>query len=149
MKLSDAELHFQISQDVMRINNLFIRHGNSERLAGAYGLSQQQWSLLTVLYQAEAGMTMTELGKNLLVTKANMTGMIDRLERDGYVKRTADPTDRRVTNVIITDKGIDFMNAIDRPRQLFLDEVFAGFSKQDKEALVSALGQLYQSLDTV
>jgi len=149
MKLSNVELHHQISQDIMRINNLFIRHGNSERLAGAYGLSQQQWSLLTVLFSAEAGMTMTELGKNLLVTKANMTGMIDRLERDGYVKRTADPTDRRVTNVIITDKGIEFMNAIEGPKQQFLDQVFSGFSPEVKENLLETLQSLYQALDTL
>lgn len=39
------------------------------------------------------------------VSAPTITGIADRLERDGYVKRTADKFDRRVTNIALTAKG--------------------------------------------
>lgn len=132
---------------LIRINNLLIKHGNSNRLAGAFGLSQQQWTLLGVLDRNEQGMTMTELGKNLLVTKANMTGMIDRLERDGYVSRHPDQFDRRVTKVLLTEKGRDFIQQIEEPRSLFQEEMFEGFTQEEMEQFGQYLERLFKKLD--
>ncbi|MBL0386102.1 MarR family transcriptional regulator [Tumebacillus sp. ITR2] len=131
----------------IRINNLLIKHGNSNRLAGAYGLSQQQWTLLSVLYRSGQGMTMTELGKNLLVTKANMTGMVDRLERDGFVSRHPDQFDRRVTKVLLTDKGKEFMLAIEGPRNEFTEEMFGDFSQEELMNFCGYLERLFGRLD--
>ncbi|KEO84538.1 hypothetical protein EL26_03195 [Tumebacillus flagellatus] len=131
----------------IRINNLLIKHGNSPRLAGAYGLSQQQWTLLSVLCKSGQGMTMTELGKNLLVTKANMTGMVDRLERDGFVSRHPDQFDRRVTKVLLTDKGKEFMNAIEGPRNEFTEEMLGDFSHEELTNFCGYLERLFEKLD--
>jgi MarR family 2-MHQ and catechol resistance regulon transcriptional repressor len=116
-------------------------------LAGKYDLSQQQWTLLGVLYRAGQGMTMTELGKNLLVTKANMTGMIDRLERDGYVTRHPDQFDRRVTKVMLTDKGTTFMQEIEAPRDEFTAEMLSSFSDQDVDQLSDYMDRIFNQLN--
>jgi DNA-binding MarR family transcriptional regulator len=145
---SDDEIKTQTIRMLIRINNLLIKHGNSDRLAGSFGLSQQQWSLLSVLHRSGQGMTMTELGKNLLVTKANMTGMIDRLERDGFVQRHADQFDRRVTKVVLTEKGHEFIRAIEGPNNQFQDEMFADFTRQDLEEFYKYLERFYKRLDT-
>lgn len=143
----DAELRANLINMFIRINNLLIKHGNSNRLAGAFGLSQQQWSLLGVLNRSGQGMTMTELGKNLLVTKANMTGMIDRLERDGFVSRHPDQFDRRVTKVLLTEKGMEFMKAIQVPRDQFSDDMFADFSADELTNFCGYLERLFNRLD--
>lgn len=143
----DAELRANLVNMFIRINNLLIKHGNSNRLAGAYGLSQQQWTLLGVLFRSGQGMTMTELGKNLLVTKANMTGMIDRLERDGFVSRHPDQFDRRVTKVQLTEKGMEFMKAIQGPRDQFHEEMFVDFSYDELTNFCGYLERLFTRLD--
>jgi DNA-binding MarR family transcriptional regulator len=48
---------------------------------------------------------MSELGKFLLVSKPNITFLVDRLVEDGLVKRVPDESDRRVIYVHLTDKG--------------------------------------------
>lgn len=145
---NDTELRAAIIHAVIRINNLLIKHGNSDKLAGAYGLSQQQWTLLGVLDRNGQGMTMTELGKNLLVTKANMTGMIDRLERDGFVSRHPDQFDRRVTKVMLTEKGAHFMREIEGPRDLFTSEMFADFTTEESQQFYSYLERFFKKLDS-
>ena len=144
---NDAERRDGAIHMIIRINNLLIKHGNSTRLAGAHGLSQQQWTLLGVLHRNGQSMTMTELGKNLLVTKANMTGMIDRLERDGFVSRHPDQYDRRVTNVRLTDKGKLFMEEIQGPRDQFTAEMFSDFTLEELDQLLVYLERLYKRLD--
>lgn len=143
----DEEMRAQVVQMFIKINNLLIKHGNSERLAGKFGLSQQQWTLLTVLNRNENGMTMTELGKNLLVTKANMTGMIDRLERDEFVSRHPDQHDRRVTKVMLTQKGLEFMRDIKEPRNQFTEENLTGFSPEDRKKFLEYLELYFKNLD--
>jgi DNA-binding MarR family transcriptional regulator len=144
---NDDEFRAYMVRMLIRINNVIIKHGNSNRLAGAFGLSQQQWTLLGVLHRNGQGMTMTELGKNLLVTKANMTGMIDRLERDGYVSRHPDQFDRRVTKVMLTEKGNEFMQKIEHPRNEFYGEMFQDFTDEELVQFNSYLEKFFKRLD--
>ena len=48
---------------------------------------------------------LSDLRKEMHVSAPTITGIADRLERDGYVKRVADKFDRRVTNISLTAKG--------------------------------------------
>src|SRR5512146_2409634 len=51
-------------------------------------------------------MSPSELGERLIVTRATVTGLLDSLERRGFVRRLAHPTDRRSLQVEITDEGL-------------------------------------------
>lgn len=53
--------------------------------------------------------TPAELADAAGVTRATMTGLIDTLERDGYVKREPDPVDRRQMSVLLTARGEKFL----------------------------------------
>jgi DNA-binding MarR family transcriptional regulator len=53
--------------------------------------------------------TPAELADAAGVTRATMTGLIDTLERDGYVKREPDPVDRRQMSVLLTPSGEKFL----------------------------------------
>jgi len=48
---------------------------------------------------------MSEVGRNVHVSKSNMTSLIDKLVEKELVKRVPDEKDRRVINIAITDKG--------------------------------------------
>lgn len=51
-------------------------------------------------------MSPSELGERLIVTRATVTGLLDSLEGRGYVRRTANPDDRRSLIVEITPSGL-------------------------------------------
>jgi DNA-binding MarR family transcriptional regulator len=60
----------------------------------------------------EKGIAQNAISKLLLVTTSNMTRMIDKLEKDGYVERVHQVGDRRVNLIKITKKGSDLLDAI-------------------------------------
>ena len=61
---------------------------------------------LTVLYYIrEQTPTLGYIAKQLMVTPAVVTGIVDRLERRGFVRRTADAGDRRVVRLTLTESG--------------------------------------------
>jgi DNA-binding MarR family transcriptional regulator len=91
---------------------------------GEFGLTTSKFSTLQVLSDdPSGGVTQNQLGSKLTVTGSNITGVIDRLERDNLVARETHPTDRRANLVRLTDEGQSiFEHAADlhalRTRQL-------------------------------
>ncbi len=67
-------------------------------------LSVPQCDVLTTLTERE-GVSQQELAQRLYVTKGNISGLLDRLERSGLVERRATPGDRRQYAIGLTDAG--------------------------------------------
>lgn len=77
----------------------------SRRLARVYreklsplGLTQPQFFLLIALYE-EDGIPISSLAEKVALDKSTLTGLLDRLERDGLIERTPHPEDRRALHV--------------------------------------------------
>ncbi|WP_257447568.1 MarR family winged helix-turn-helix transcriptional regulator [Archangium lipolyticum] len=74
----------------------------ASQLRGELSLRQ-----LTMLYAIRQGIFSPRLlARRLLVTPAVITGLLDRLERQGYVRREADPDDRRRLRMVLTEAGL-------------------------------------------
>ncbi len=131
----------KIIATVFKLDNMLRRMGN--RIAGVLGATQQQWAVLDILNDAgPTGIPLSELGKNLDVTKGNITGLIDRMERDGLAKRKDDPRDRRVIRAIITAKGKKVLRDIQPVKDQWGNRLFDGFSAKDKKDLYNLLVRL-------
>jgi len=57
-------------------------------------------------------MSPSELGSRLIVTRATVTGLLDSLERPGFIRRTPNPADRRSLLVEITPAGLDVLQEL-------------------------------------
>ncbi|MEU6578482.1 MarR family transcriptional regulator [Streptomyces sp. NPDC046805] len=75
-----------------------------ERGVAEHGLTRARAGLLWTLFH-DGPMTQRTLAARLNVTPRNVTGLLDALENDGLVARTAHPGDRRATLVSLTDTG--------------------------------------------
>ncbi len=99
-----------------------------ERLA-PYGLSQPQFFLLIALYE-EDDILITRLAEKVALDKSTLTGILDRLERDGLVKRVASADDRRALYVHLTTKAHNLQNDLtriyDETNQQFLSQLTTG-----------------------
>ncbi len=73
-------------------------------LAAQYGLSAIQAKVLLLL-QPDGAMTMRTLAGQLQYDASNLTGVVDRLEEAGAVRRQPHPSDRRAKGVLLTDEG--------------------------------------------
>ncbi len=78
-----------------------------------FQLSQGRFSVLMLLMrEPKRAQAPSELACRAGVTRATMTGLIDGLERDGFVQRKHDPNDRRRLKIALTSKGLKYMDRI-------------------------------------
>src|SRR5471030_2806378 len=76
-----------------------------EALLSNVGLSLAKLAALHRLTEAGDSLPLGQLAERLSCVKSNVTQLVDRLEADGLVNRTADPNDRRSRIAVLTDVG--------------------------------------------
>ncbi len=113
-----------------------------DRLRVGYGVTLPRFDVLAALFRFEAGMTMTELSRLLMVSNGNVTGIVDRLVKDGHVVRVPDKQDRRSTLVRLTAKGRAFFEEMAETHEGWVDEILASVSPADTTKLISLLERL-------
>jgi DNA-binding MarR family transcriptional regulator len=89
---------------------------------------------------------MTDMAHHMNVTTAAMTGVIDRLARDGYVSRGHDPKDRRVVKVKVTAKGSRLVERLSRERRKALMNMFGKISQEEREKYLEILTHIKEHL---
>jgi len=106
-----------------------------------FGLTPSQFDIIATLGNTP-GMSFKELGEKTLITKGTLTGIVDRLEAKGLVKRCVKQEDRRSITVRLTAKGIHEFKRIFGPHVQFCKQPFANYSQQDFETLERELSKL-------
>ena len=77
----------------------------------AHGVGIGQWAVLLHLWSVD-GMTQAQLSRRVAIEQPTMVRTVDRMERDGLVRRTPDPDDRRATRVTLTEHGWNLRDAL-------------------------------------
>lgn len=113
-------------------------------LAAEHGLSLSSYEVLLFLAGSPGGsMRMAGLADSVLLSRSGLTRLVDRLERDGLVRRESCPGDARGLNAVITDLGRERFHGARRThlagvRRRFLDRLTDGEKR--------SLGQLWDRL---
>jgi DNA-binding MarR family transcriptional regulator len=134
-----SNLSERIVLGTFRLSSLLTKTGN--RLAGRLGLTQQKWVLLAAL-ERHGECVLSQLGQSLLVTKANITGMVDRLERDGLVQRRRDEVDRRLWWVRPTPKGLEALEAMNLLQEEWFERCFEGLDEGELDTFLATMKKL-------
>lgn len=127
--------------------NLFYTYevigGLIDKQLAVHTLSRTAFNILLILSRNEnKSYSQKEISKLMLVSPANVTGLIDSLTRQDLVTRVADPHDRRVWLLKITPKGEELLEQILPSHYKNIDRLTAGLSKGEKEDLSQLLTQL-------
>jgi len=69
-----------------------------------FGLTSSQQTILSLLNKKD-GASLSEIGKSVFLDKPAITGLADRLEKDGFVERRRTSSDRRVIQLFLSEKG--------------------------------------------
>ena len=101
--------------------------------------SYRRGKLLAALYRSESGLKMTELGRLLMVSNGNVTGIVDRLAADGHVERAKRNGDRRTSMVRLTAKGKADFERMARTHEAWINELFGDLCPEDVETLSAML----------
>jgi DNA-binding MarR family transcriptional regulator len=104
-------------------------------------VSFPQFFLLGYLANEEF-LTMTDISKKMGHSTAAATGLVDRLEKLGYVQRLHAQEDRRKVMVQITRKGIDLVDRIREEIVGSLVDLMEDLDKEEQEALLKTYGKI-------
>ncbi len=110
------------------------------------GLSLQQLRLLYVLRDASP-LTASELARRLGVTPSTLTGLLDRLEREGYVGRTRDTADRRQVFPALTDPGRQVIAGLGQAAQDYFQRAVEALGEQQAEPVDEAFQAWQKALE--
>jgi DNA-binding MarR family transcriptional regulator len=105
-----------------------------------YGLTPQQGQLLCVLMARPHGMS--ELGAMLKLAKSSLTGLVDRTERNGLVRREPDPQDTRAVRVALTAQGSRLAEQFYAETCRRIERLPAGLSVAERDTLADLLGRV-------
>ncbi|HYW02422.1 MAG TPA: MarR family transcriptional regulator [Gammaproteobacteria bacterium] len=105
------------------------------------GLSPAEFDVLSTLGNTE-GMTFKELGRRTLIYKTTLTGVIDRLERQGLVRRRPSTRDRRSMIAELTAEGDALFQRIFPEHIAWLAERLESLGCAEIDASVAALRRI-------
>jgi DNA-binding MarR family transcriptional regulator len=105
-----------------------------------HGLTPQQGQLLCVLMARPHGMS--ELGAMLRLAKSSLTGLVDRTERNGLVRREPDPQDTRAVRVALTARGGKLAGEFYTETCRRIAELPGNLSPAERDTLADLLGRV-------
>jgi len=105
-----------------------------------HGLTPQQGQLLCVLMAQP--FAMGELSTMLGLAKSSLTGLVDRTERNGLVRREPDPQDTRGVRVALTPRGSVVADKFYNETCQRIDKLPAGLGDAEREVLAALLGRV-------
>ncbi|MBA4496546.1 MarR family winged helix-turn-helix transcriptional regulator [Paenactinomyces guangxiensis] len=138
---SNSALPVQLFLSLYKTNIIMVRQ--LEEKLQPWGLTLGRLCLLVSLRRFNKPMLPSELGDDLAVTRANVSGLLKALEAQGMVRREFDPADRRRILVHMTPAG---EKTLEQVWPVYVEAISARFKRlsPEKQAL---LFQLLEELD--
>ena len=121
----------------------------SRRFFDRWQISPSQFNLLNLLHGQPDGCTQTELSRQLIMHRSNVTGLIDRLEQRGLVRRTDSATDRRAWRVALTPAGQRLVRRILPHYYAAAEEIWGNLPVRRTEELAADLEHLDENAERV
>lgn len=132
----------EITKTYDLLDDVFNRH------FARFGLSPVKFNaLMQLLHAGDEGLVLSELSEKMLVSRANITGLVDRLEKDGLVFREADLRDRRIWRAKVTARAKELLSVIVPIHGDFTGTVLSALNPDEKELLIKLLEKLQSGLD--
>ncbi len=108
-----------------------------------HGLTRAQWGVLRVVGEAgPEGIMLSHIGENLVFSNGNTTGIVDRLEEAGYLRRLPHPDDRRAILAVLTDSGRTLYEQVTPAFRGRVAELVGFLTPDQRESLRSILAAL-------
>ena len=101
-----------------------------------------RFDVMAALYRRQGGVTMSDLSRMLLVSNGNATTVVDRLEKDGLVRRTQSDADRRTVFVALTPDGLAQFEGLAAQHEREVNRVFATLTEAELELLTDILKRI-------
>ena len=114
-----------------------------------FGLTDVQFNLMVLLLrqsETDSGLSQSQLSDMMLVNRANITSLVDRMEKADLVVRTAAPDDRRYNIIKLTIKGKKLLTKVEPLYAKEVKKVMSPLSDAEQKKLIAALEKIRAKL---
>ncbi len=140
-----SDIRHELVLNVVRTANLLaLKAGNLFR---HHDLTEAQFNVLFSLKYKERDWTQSDLGKRLVVTRASITSVLDKLEAKGLVRRSAVTGNRRIYHVCLTEKGLSLVNEVEPTYRENIHKVCANLDDELCHLLIGHLESMRQEVE--
>jgi DNA-binding MarR family transcriptional regulator len=115
----------------------------AEQVLKQFGVTGVQYNVLRILRGAEpGGLACRDIGERMISHDPDMTRLLDRLEKSGFITRQRQTDDRRVIKTRVTQKGLDLLRRLDAPIHDLHKRQFRALSPARLKAFTGLLRQI-------
>jgi MarR family transcriptional regulator, organic hydroperoxide resistance regulator len=108
-----------------------------------FGVSPTQYNVLRILRGAgRQGRMCSEIGERMITRDPDITRLLDRMQRVGWIERERDTKDRRVVITKITKKGLELLKQIDKPLEEFSEAQMGRLGQRKLRTLLELLAEI-------
>lgn len=108
-----------------------------------WGISPTQYNVLRILRGAgHEGLCCGEISDRTITHDPDITRLLDRIEKLGWIERARSTKDRRVVQAKITKKGLDLLKQMDKPIEEFTSKTAAHMPENSLRDLIQLLAEL-------
>jgi MarR family transcriptional regulator, 2-MHQ and catechol-resistance regulon repressor len=138
-KAAAKEAFLPVIRELVRAYQAFYDH--SAQHIRELGLTPPQFDVISTL-GGTPGMSMSKLGEKTLITKGTLTGIIDRLEQKGLVRREVPEENRRSFTIVLTQEGEKVFEEAFPAHIAYLKKCFVGMTPADIDQVQATLKAL-------
>jgi DNA-binding MarR family transcriptional regulator len=117
------------------------------RLFREHGLTPAQYNVLRILRGEGKPTPILEIAGRMLTATPGITGLIDRLEKLGLVRRERCESDRRVIYVAVAPKALEVLGRLDEPVRELHRRLLSPLSRADLETLIRLLDAIREPIE--
>jgi DNA-binding MarR family transcriptional regulator len=142
------EQNEMLVQDIVTTIRKFVRAVSYDafRISREYGLTGPQSAVMRTLFK-QGPLSSATLSRMLYVTPSNITGIIDRLEKKGFVKRVQTKEDRRVALIELTKSGYKQSSELSDPMEKKLIKALSDLEPEQVRTLSVTINRILSLID--
>jgi len=128
------DLRHETALNIVRTATLLTMKG--AQIFRHYDLTEAQFNVLFALKFTNGDITQAELGKRLVVTRASITSVLDKLESKELVNRKTVPGNRRIHHVELTSAGKALIDTVEPSYRAEIHKALSGFQDGDCTTII-------------
>lgn len=121
----------------------------ADKFFAGFGLTDVQFNILMLLANQagqSGGLTQAQIGEMMLVNRANVTALVDRMEKAALVERAASANDRRSNLIKMTGKGKRLFDKVEPLYYKEIEQLMAGINAAEQKKINSILERIRAGL---
>ena len=141
------DIRHEVVLNLVRTATLIAQKGGL--LFRRFDLTEAQFNVLFALKYKKSDWTQSDLSKRLVVTRASITSVLDKLESKRLVKRQEVSGNRRIYHVMLTRQGEALIDEVEPIYRASIHKAFDVFSDKQCRDLIMRLEQIRSQTDQV